>query len=286
MVFFAIHKKNSHLAPTPRLNSEDIVWSTCLRSVILGFGQLPPSTGWEIYQESQAYLFCLEVVCGLHSPMIGETEVFGQFKSLIKNHPFKDNYKSQRLKNILESICKDVKTTRQKHLLHLGSQSYGSVIRRFIQLGQKVHFVGAGQLVEQILPWIKKVAGEIHLYCRNPVPNPPIIVHSLHHPPLSLTGNVVVVAAPMSSQALLQWMGNHSPSCIIDLRGESSIDPFPGFLPVKCLKDIFSEVKDNKNKLSERIQLTRQSLADLATQWDQGVQVRPFGWDDVCVSLT
>src|SRR4051794_17953925 len=54
-----------------------LVWATCLRS--LAFGGTP-ETGDEYYLQGEAYRFLLEVVCGLKSPIVGETEVFGQFK--------------------------------------------------------------------------------------------------------------------------------------------------------------------------------------------------------------
>ena len=109
--------------------SEGLLWSTCLRSLVLGFGEcVDHKDDFQIYHGREAYLFCLEVVCGLRSPMIGETEVFGQFKNLIKNHSFEHTYKSQKLKIILEDICRDAKQVRQKHLLNLGSQSYGGVV--------------------------------------------------------------------------------------------------------------------------------------------------------------
>ena len=119
-------------------------------------------------------------------------------------------------------------------------------------------------------------------------------IHSLTQTPPQHLEGTVLVAVPLSSQTLLEWMGFSSAKLpesdgsplksspyIIDLRSESAVDPLPSFLSVKCLKEIFSQVEDNKHQLSHRIEVIRQSLTELATQWDQGFQVRPFGWDDV-----
>ena len=155
---------------SPPFLSQGILWSTCLRSLVFGFGDcLDPVQGeYQVYQGQAAYQFCLEVACGLHSPIIGETEVFGQFKKLIRNYPFKKSYTDQNLKGILEGVCKDAKKVRQSHLLNMGSQSYGSLVRRLIHPQEEVHILGSGHLAEKMLPWIKKVTSRIHVHCRNP----------------------------------------------------------------------------------------------------------------------
>ena len=231
--------------PMGWMSAENLPWSTCLRSLILGFGECGDCEGdFQVYRGPQAYLFCLEVVCGLHSSMVGETEVFGQFKNSIKGHTFSNIYRSQQLKIILESICRDAKQVRQKYLSNLGSQSYGGMVRRLVKPRGEVHLVGAGQLVQSILPWVQKVAGKIHIHCQDPAKVRQqingVFIHSLNES-VPLRGGLIV-AAPLSAQSLLKWMKNSSFTYTIDLRGESVKDPLPSFLKAKCLQNIFSEV--------------------------------------------
>src|SRR5207253_8864098 len=67
-------------------------WRTCLRRILflnqvdnrsliaaVESDQLSPAT-LEIYRGFDAYRFLLEVICGLNSPLIGETAVMGQFR--------------------------------------------------------------------------------------------------------------------------------------------------------------------------------------------------------------
>ncbi len=342
----------NHLPSSPE--GSWLPWSTCWRSLILGFGKflLPQKLSHDLptelrafeklktanqfnsfeklrksenclqfYTGHEAYSFCLGVVCGLQSPIPGETEIFGQFKNLIKKHPFENHYSSQKLKATLESICKDAKYVRQKHLLNLGSQSYGGIVRNLLQPGEEVHFLGAGHIVQKILPWMAKFSGPIHIHCRNPVKvlnqiqdqsrqpnqqdqdknqvsgrdldklsstyqNQNITVHSLHDPLSTFKGSLIV-AVPLPTSNLLHWMGKNRPRSIIDLRGESRQDPLPSFLQhqcqIQCLNHIFEEMERNKEGLSLRIEQARSTIVRLTTQRNHFVQIRPFGWEDICV---
>ena len=272
--------------------SEGLLWLTCLRSLVIGVGDCldPSEDKCQIYLGRNAYQFCLELVCGLHSPIIGETEVFGQFKELIRRNHFQKSYSHQRLKAILEGVCKDAKKVRQDYFLNMGSQSYGSVVRKLIRSKEEVHILGAGRLAQEILPWIKKATPKVHLHCRDPIKLTEdkrnfqdMAIHSLHKEPNSLQGTLII-AAPLSSQDLLKWIGMAPSSLryIIDLRGESIKDPLPLSLPIKQLGEIFLEVEKNRERLSTQIKAAQSAITHFAIQWDQRVQIRPFGWDDVC----
>src|SRR5438046_10434818 len=72
------------------LNS--LEWQTCLRRILFlnsndnraaieaaeGGKAVPPTV--EVFRGQEAYRFLLEVICGLNSPIVGETAVMGQFK--------------------------------------------------------------------------------------------------------------------------------------------------------------------------------------------------------------
>ena len=64
-----------------------VVWKTCLREMAIGTSSqrvrpLFVKKSDQVYTGLQAYQFFLEVISGLHSPIIGETEVMGQVKEM------------------------------------------------------------------------------------------------------------------------------------------------------------------------------------------------------------
>src|SRR5438045_3448988 len=87
-----IHRQSS----TPFVaDSGWMLWQTCLRKIAFGgaeaLGSIQIETGDQILSGSEAYQFCLEVICGLHSPLVGETEVFGQFKNASESWLFPES---------------------------------------------------------------------------------------------------------------------------------------------------------------------------------------------------
>jgi glutamyl-tRNA reductase len=144
-------------------------WDTCLRTVAIFPEQLTAHSALEnsdVFTGETAYEKLLELICGLHSPLIGETEVFGQFKEAV--HKFqRDNVSvneglssafNQAFRAWSNGLLEDAKQIRKNHLQDIGSQSYGSLVRRELrELGSvSIDILGAGRLVADILPWITK----------------------------------------------------------------------------------------------------------------------------------
>src|SRR5581483_5417622 len=80
-----------------------IEWQTCLRRILflnanesaatiaeLENGKLPLATV-EVFKGQNAYRFLLETICGLHSPIVGETAVKGTFKAFPAKGQFTEN---------------------------------------------------------------------------------------------------------------------------------------------------------------------------------------------------
>ena len=148
-----------------------VLWKTCLRQIAFGHAPVDFSSliedGDEIYKAQDAYRFCLEVVSGLKSRVLGETEVLGQFRDLFLENGFDTLSWSGVLQKFTQGILTDVKTVRQKHLTALGSQSYGSYARKLLKGFRNVDVIGSGQLVESMLPWICKENWQVRLLARN-----------------------------------------------------------------------------------------------------------------------
>src|SRR4249919_3352688 len=120
-------------------------WQTCLRRILFlnGLdnhalieaaqkGELATQTV-EIFRGQEAYRFLLEVVCGLNSPIVGETAVMGQFKEFLLQAKFPRTPWGNFLRDLCTNLLIDAKRIRHTHLQGLGSQSYGSLVRQNVK---------------------------------------------------------------------------------------------------------------------------------------------------------
>ena len=122
-----------------------IEWQTCLRRILFlnardnhdildtieTEGLLPPIV--EVFRGQEAYQFLLEVICGLNSPIVGETAVMGQFKDFLQNAKFPNTCWGNFLRRLATNLMIDAKSVRTRHLQGLGSQSYGSLVRQHVK---------------------------------------------------------------------------------------------------------------------------------------------------------
>jgi glutamyl-tRNA reductase len=259
---------------------------TCLRSLAVSFSHsaLPPdlSESDQVFRGSDAYRFLLEVACGLQSPILGETEVFGQFRRFAEEWPEHSAF--------FQNVFADVKVVRGEHLSHLGSSSYGSWVRKQVRDGETVHVVGTGQLAQEIQLWLRK-QNDVRLYSRNPV----LATQRLVQTPLaenlqirdlasaaSVEGAVVVIASPLTSAEISKWLGGQTPQILIDLRDDASIDLVACDAPSFRLHDIFVEIEAGRTQAKEKVAAARHRIDQLVNKRFQSQVVRPFGWDDLC----
>jgi glutamyl-tRNA reductase len=269
-----------------------LLWRTCVRQVVIGWTgdelEALAAENDEVYQGEAAYRFLLEVVCGLHSPVVGETEVLGQFKELIKAVDFNTWAGGAALKNLFADLLTDAKVIRDSHLTNLGAQSYGSLVRKYTRGHQRVVLVGSGQLAEEILPWLLKDLREVVVAARSPQKALRLttlgnikVVGLTQLTPLNLTPeDVLVVAAPVTAQELSAALQASSPS-VLDLRGEGVIDPLEQ-KQVLDLQKIFAELQAVKTQAHQRAEEARKAARELSRGRFLQVRLRPFGWDDLC----
>ena len=285
------------------------VLSTCLRDLALvPVGNSEPmvssSSSTERLFGLQAYERLLEVVCGLHSPLVGETEVFGQFKTAARD--FEAEWlKSGRddlatlgvYRSWFQALIEDTKRIRAQYLQEQGSQSYGSLARRLIREWQSetVILVGSGQLVQEIAPWLSK-NGKVklkllarsmdrardvatHLAARDPNLSLEVLKFAMadttHQSEIASGPNelTVIVCAPIEAQRLVLYPGFRGAKINwIDLRAESGIDDLaskaiPQGLSVERamgLRDFFHLVESSKQRAEELKQRASQAIRELA----------------------
>ena len=267
-------------------------FKTCLR--LMGFVWLSEGEtlnapkNFEVFQGVHAYQFLLEVISGLHSPVVGETEVFGQFKTFLQNsdvdHP---------LATILSYAIVDTKKIRAQHLRDLGGQSYGSLVRKQVSRQShlrtaEVHLIGAGSFVAELMPWIYKDENKVIVHARNA--EKAEAQYKETYPKLQcvqlnsqkITSGIVVVAAPLSAGEIELLVDNKDVT-VIDLRGESREDACRKFKNYHSLDQFFATIEKNQKNLDQVKRAALSEIQQLSKNRMLVESFRPFGWDDICV---
>ncbi len=143
LVRLALIHRTTGGAPPP---ADSTAWRTCLREIhFLPGHRVPLETG--VLTDADAYALLLEVVCGLRSPVIGETEVQAQFKEFLASGAARDN---RWLKRLGQRVLGDAKRIRHKHLQGFGAHSYGRLTARHLT-GARVAVIGTGALASQVV---------------------------------------------------------------------------------------------------------------------------------------
>src|SRR6267378_2049494 len=153
-------------------------WQTCLRRILFlnrfeNSGLIEAaerdslvSSSVEVYRGRDAFGFLLEVICGLNSPLLGETAVMGQFKEFCSHARFPNTPWGWFLRQFTANILVDAKQVRRDHLQGIGSQSYGSLVRQQVKGMPTIAVLGAGKLAREILPWLIGKT-KVRLFYRN-----------------------------------------------------------------------------------------------------------------------
>lgn len=265
------------------------IWQTCLRKII--FFDSPEAEQFfqskeilELKKEQQALQFLIEVLCGLQSKVIGETEIFGQFKKFIET-PEAKKISFFRNPSFIQFIFQQVKELREKYLLGLAVNSYGSLIRKKCIQDGEISLIGYGQLAQEIIPWLKK-SKKIHVHVRKSEryqPTEQLAFHDLTSQPLQ---SVVILAAPVESVVLESILKNKHVEQIIDCR---ALDQTQYSLKNKIsarhiieLKDIFNSLENEKIKFQKILPAIKSEIFERAEGYIFKVQHRPHGWEDLC----
>ncbi len=256
------------------------VWETCLRSIAIvpDPAEVKLNADDEVFAEEQAFGFLLEVICGLHSPIVGETEVFGQFKKFAKEWQKAEPHRAA----LIQRFLTEAKDLRTRYLTNLGTQSYGGWLKRKIQ-SRRLHFLGAGQLVREIVPYLQKSAEDIFVHARDPRKVDFAGVHPQALDERAFDHGALIIAAPIPALEIQRWLGSRVPDEIFDLRGESATDPLiVGDSPHCGLAEIFAEIEKTKSRLIPLVQKVRGEIRARGERLTAKGLVRPMGWDDIC----
>jgi len=277
-------------------------WKTCLRRVLflnraennalIEAAESQKQAAVEIYEREDAPKFLLEVICGLNSPLVGETAVMGQFREFLAQTRFPNTTWGNYLRQLTSNLLTDAKRVRHDHLQGLGSQSYGSLVRQQVRGLPMVSVLGAGQLAREILPWLIGKT-KVRVFYRNwdhakellnDYPEIELVKFSDTASGGGPEGMGLVIAAPLSAATVEKWVshqGNIFSKCL-DLRGEAETDPLNFSFPVIKLSELFEALRNDRQKLEGRVAAARAEIDRLSQRQTQQAQFRPFGWEDLC----
>lgn len=158
---------------TPFAQEHGFVLESCLRWIVVS-RQLPESVpnSTQVFQGIDAYRFLLEIACGLHSKMQGESEIFGQIKQAWKVYHAEQPLASRELHTFMQRLFADTKRIRTEHLHGIGGQSYAGAVHKLLGL-RKDHsllILGAGQFGSMFAEKLKNKVS--HLTVMNRSANP------------------------------------------------------------------------------------------------------------------
>ena len=283
MSFSILHRRAESGGPlAPGAADRQPVWSTCLREIV--FHEAPVAdTGdgnGQALADADAYAFLLETICGLHSPMIGETQVLGQFRAFLGSLSPAD---ASWLGAIGRQLTSDARTIRERHLRGLGSRSYGSAVRRYLDGIEVVGLIGAGALACELFPYLSD-GRTVDQWTRAQLAAPEGV-------PVRDAAAAVVVAAPVDAQAIAAAAGRYRRLVrVIDLRGADGRDDpraaGPGHAisraDVVTLDDLFAHVAASSHASAARLAEAKREIREMAAAFQYRQLLRPLGWDDLC----
>ena len=268
-----------------RPNGSDVIpdgltnlqWQTCLRRIVFLHRSEPrpfaDKPGSQVYHGRDAYQFLLEVICGLHSPLVGENAVMGQFRTFRNSAKFPNTPWGKFLRKLTTDLLVDARQVRHRHLEGLGSQSYGSLIRKHLKGQSSVAVLGAGSLAREILPWLT----DARVFYRNwqhardlKDEHPHIQLEQLGMSDagwMSETASLVI-AAPIDAAQINEWLALQKVnfSLILDLRGTAGTDPIQSSQTVMNLSELLASLQQERERIAERVECARDEIKALVLQ--------------------
>jgi glutamyl-tRNA reductase len=270
-----------------------VLWRTCLRDVIFIDPRYAPSA--DVIVDGSAYAVLVEIVCGLRSPLIGETEVQAQFKAFLASL---DPQAHGSLIRLGQRVLADAKLIRHQHLQGFGAHSYGGLVSGHVPPGARIVLVGTGALAAEIAAKL----GARHLIdqwgrskplthlqttsVRSVSPRFRLFSAADAAAVYSADPSVLVVAAPASSVDLDRIAAGYPDLvAILDLRPADDRTPLASTAPTTTLDDLFAEAGADAaaaTGAAGRVAAARAEVAALGRAYVNRDELRPFGWDDLC----
>jgi glutamyl-tRNA reductase len=273
-----------HAPPAAAESAGALSWRTCLRDVTFLAHARWQAT--DAIAEEDAYQLLLEILCGLRSPMLGETQVMGQFKAFLASVPAEHGW----VKRVGQRLLADAGAIREQHLHHLGSRSYGSVVRHRVGAMDRVAIIGAGKLASEVLCFLSGHGRTVDVWGRRPTPPFDMPEGATYRAldDIAEFGQIeaaaaVIVAAPVSSLVAANVAARYRGLAqLIDLRGEQIGGAIDVPAPCVTLQDVFNDMQAARRHAEEQCEAAKLEIAVRSRQFGLRDDRRPFGWDDLC----
>jgi glutamyl-tRNA reductase len=262
------------------------VWRTCLREILFFNDAADATRVGQPIVEGDAYHLLLEIICGLRSPMLGETQVMGQFKTFLGT--LGDDHGP--LRKMGQRLLSEARIISERHLRHLGARSYGSATRRRVADAEHVAVIGTGALSQELLKFLSDGSRPVDLWGRRPaldVNRPADVTYrqlgAAVPDVLSLDATALIIAAPVAS-AVVRDVARRYPTLrsVVDLRGETDLGPLNVAAPVVTLAELFREVEAARRESAVQIDAARGDVVHFSRAYALRDELRPFGWEDLC----
>ncbi|AOP36202.1 glutamyl-tRNA reductase [Leptospira tipperaryensis] len=267
-------------------NPDSFSWMTCMRTIWIADSRIhggPSSlpSALETYSGYEGYRFLLEVISGLHSRLLGETEVLAQFRDKFKNPSLPSSAFGEYLARLRDSLIQDSRSIRSRYLQNIGEQSYGGLANKYLKDATHVTLLGTGQLSEKILPWMKN--RNVTLVGRNETRlselSTTFEVNSKLLNDWKADGSAIVVAAPLDLTPYLDQI--HPGTLIVDFREvplEKKLPDTIHSISFAAMLDSIRETEERALQIRERVQ---PALDEIVEERELEAQQFIFGWEDL-----
>lgn len=254
------------------------LWRTCLRDI--AFVRDAAAAGDHVLTDADAYALLLEVVCGLRSPLSGETEVQAQFKAFLRSL---DADLDRDILDLGQRVLADAKAIRARHLQGIGVQTYGTLAAGFVRPGRLVVLAGTGSLAADLVATLED-RHRIDQWGRTvdaTRPSCALFSTAATAGIRSTEPATLIVAAPVP-QADLEAVAACYPGLIdvVDLRGTGGHERLPVLGRSITLDDLFAEAV-RRGPGVERLADARREILELSGMFGARERIRPFGWEDL-----
>lgn len=280
---------NAEATPVVVDSPTALVFETCMRKIsIMPWGESPalsrgeelaPREGYDLIAGPDAYIFLLEVLSGLQSPVFGETEVFSQFKNFWEVAQ-KDSVKASFFAPWAKFLFEDVKRIRSEFFRDSTTQTWGGVVRKTLRPFDQVWILGNGELAvsvagslksSDVTYWARRMKAEL---------NRPQVALS-QQPPAINGRRALVVCAPLSNEEMMflaELKGSRF-DYVMDLREvQAQRLNFVDF----DLKDIDSVSEIHHHRQQDILQRAQSRIVQLTEKTWDSLWHRPMGWEDLC----
>ncbi len=272
-----------------------VLFETCQRQIFISMLPLQGMQGkfgGQFFTGEAAYSLLLNIVCGLESKVVGETEILGQFKVFVNKEQGNQPHWFKQFRRIAQDILVDAKQIRSVYLHGVGHRSYGALTAQYLTNCKNIAIVGGGQLAQKALPYLNDSGHQVSLFLRNKtrVDQIPgrllenVKVMGLDEDADLRDAQGLLIAAPMPSQAIEQWVArsNLSAQMVVDLRAPNAHRRLVVGAKLVTLDDLFADIETTSEIFEGRIKSARNRVLHLSRERSFIRHYRPFGWEDIC----